>query len=194
MLNYALNDLHYSPEQIIVTGDSAGANLILSLLSHVLHPHPSASVPRVTLTTPLLGVLLICPWVSFSMDSPSWKENVHKDCIGPGAVKWADSFAPPAVRDNYNEPVRAPTGWWVGFPASNVLVLAGGDEVLLDGINEFSEKLEKDLQNQDVKFQYIVAPNEYHDQWYLDMQMGYTKESDESKQAKVIKEFIRSKL
>jgi len=195
-LNYVLNDLHFSPENIILSGDSAGANLILSLVSHILHPHPSPSVPRVTLPSPLLGCLLICPWVSFDGNGASFKENVYKDCIDPeGSQKWIRALAGDhANGDNYNEPITARESWWKNFPAKDVLIVAGGDEYLLDGVKEFNKKFQEALKGQDVKYEFIICPNEYHDQWYIDIQMGYTKESDETKQAKVIKEFIQSRL
>ncbi|OJD32075.1 lipase thioesterase family protein [Diplodia corticola] len=50
LLNYVLRALRVPPRNVILGGDSAGGNLALALLSHVLHPHPeAAAVPRVEL-------------------------------------------------------------------------------------------------------------------------------------------------
>src|SRR5258707_263246 len=55
LLTHALHTLHIPPQNIILTGDSAGANLVLSLLSHISHPHPSTvlPIPRISLSSPL---------------------------------------------------------------------------------------------------------------------------------------------
>ncbi|KAH8821752.1 prolyl oligopeptidase-like protein [Xylogone sp. PMI_703] len=194
-INYVINDLHYHPNNIILTGDSAGANLILALMSHILHPHPSSTVPRVTLSTPFLGCLLICPWISFSTNYPSFKQNIYKDCIDPtGAQKWIDAFLGKKPKDNYNEPINASKSWWEGFPARNVTTLAGSDEILIDGVKEFNAKFQEALKGKGVNYEFVICPGEYHDQWYLDLQYGYKKDADETMEAKIMKEFVRSKL
>ncbi|KAL0256877.1 hypothetical protein SLS55_007686 [Diplodia seriata] len=50
LLNHVLRNLRVAPRNIILGGDSAGGNLTLALLSHILHPHPdAAAVPAVEL-------------------------------------------------------------------------------------------------------------------------------------------------
>lgn len=50
--------------KIVIAGDSAGGNLTLGLISHLLHPHPD--VPKVELSGPLATTILISPWVKFT--------------------------------------------------------------------------------------------------------------------------------
>lgn len=95
LLTHVLTTLKYVPSSIVLTGDSAGANLALSLLSHITHPHPSRTlkIPPITLKEDFLGVVLISPWVSFDLSSPSWTANASKDCIDPNAGKaWSAAF------------------------------------------------------------------------------------------------------
>ncbi|KAF2711936.1 alpha/beta-hydrolase [Pleomassaria siparia CBS 279.74] len=51
ILSYLLTETARSPADIFITGDSAGGGLSLSLLSHILYPHPD--VLRIELSVPL---------------------------------------------------------------------------------------------------------------------------------------------
>lgn len=91
--------------------------------------------------------------------------------------------------DNYNQGAMAPASWWEGLQVESVLVVAGGDEVLVDGIEEFVGKLREGYG----KVEYLKAKGEYHDQPSIDLQIGF-KEKDEGESAKKIKSWIASKL
>jgi len=56
---------------------------------------------------------------------------------------WYKSFLGGRARDGYNEPVAAEEGWWNGLEGvvGEVLVLAGGDEVLVDCIRVLGGRL-----------------------------------------------------
>ncbi|KAN0103265.1 prolyl oligopeptidase-like protein [Hyaloscypha variabilis] len=199
LLNHVLNTLHIPPSNIILTGDSAGANLALSLLSHISHPHPSPTIPipKVSLSTPLLGCVLVSPWVSFDLSADSFKRNAWKDCIGTEAGKqWSSAFMGcpwphTEVSDEYNQACTASAEWWEGLKVQQILVTAGEEEVLVDGIKGFVETLKKGFGEDKVEF--FVAEGEYHDQPSVDLQIGI-KEKDEGLQAKEIKRWISSKL
>ena len=151
LLNHVLNNLKIPPGNIILTGDSAGANLALSLLSHISHPHPSTTVPipSVHLSSPLLGAVLISPWISFDLSTDSFKRNAWKDCIGVEAGKqWSSAFLScpwphEEASDEYNQAITADSSWWKDLKVEQVLVTAGEEEVLVDGIREFVEKFSK---------------------------------------------------
>jgi acetyl esterase/lipase len=79
-----------------LTGDSAGANLVLSLLSHINHPNPSTvlSIPPIKLDEDLKGAVLISPWVDFDTSKDSFKRNQYKDCICiPAGRQWSVRFS-----------------------------------------------------------------------------------------------------
>lgn len=89
LLNHVLHKLNYSPSSILLSGDSAGANLAVALLSHIAHPHPSrmVEIPRIELKGgdgkggKLKGLLLTSPWVSFDITAKSFRENEWKDVV-----------------------------------------------------------------------------------------------------------------
>jgi acetyl esterase/lipase len=203
LLNHVLSPtgLSYSPSNIVLSGDSAGANLALSLLSHISHPHPSTELPIPKVSLPqgakFPGVVLISPWVSFGVTDPSFKTNAYKDCIGVSAgTAWSSAWLGEPwphtkTSDYYNEAVNAPPSWWKDTPVEQVLIVAAGEEVLVDGITKFGKKLIEGMGADKVEL--CIVPGEYHDQPSIDLQFGYT-EADEGQQAKKIKSWISSKL
>jgi acetyl esterase/lipase len=197
ILNHVLKHLNIDPQNIFITSDSAGANLALSLLSHITHPHPSGTVPKVELKNPIAGAVFISPWVEFHTDAPSYTTNKYKDCIGTGGLsQWSSAFLgepyPHASkRDYYNQAVTAPESWWEGLPVDKVLVVAGEEEVFLDDIVKFEKKLSKGMGEGKVEF--VAFKNEFHDYPSINLKLGY-KESDEGESAKLIKNWINSKL
>lgn len=80
--------------QIFIGGDSAGGNLALALLSHILHPHPQIEEGlRVQLSAPLAGAILTSPWIRFDTDYDSVKRNEGSDFVcEAGANRWSAAF------------------------------------------------------------------------------------------------------
>lgn len=92
--------------QVVVAGDSAGGNMTLGLLAHLLHPHPS--VTKVELSEPLATSILISPWVKFDTDDDSWKRNATSDMIPPpAAARWKALFLGDHLPNEYSEPIIA---------------------------------------------------------------------------------------
>ncbi|KAI1000980.1 hypothetical protein K3495_g7217 [Podosphaera aphanis] len=202
LINHVIHTLKIAPENIIITGDSAGANLTLALLSHISHPHPSADVkiPKVELVNPVRGIAMIGPWVSFSTKWNSIQRNKYRDFTSAPAGKlWSGSYlgAPwphTSKNDFYNEPITAPESWWNDLQVEDILIVAGGDEVLIDGIVEFSSKLKKGVDNSQVKsVTFEVAKGEYHVQPILDLAIK-SRLKEEGVQAKTIKKWISDKF
>ncbi|KAF7955467.1 uncharacterized protein EAE97_000726 [Botrytis byssoidea] len=149
------------------TGDSAGANLVLALLSHIMHGHPNESIPRVHLSEPLDGAVLLAPWVTFDTGSKSYERNEYKDLIHPYAIKvWSSDYQASAPSDNYIEPLYASSSWWSRLPTavSSIMIVAGEDEVFVDDVKTFADNLQKVGAESDVKIELFVVENEYHDQ------------------------------
>ncbi|PLB35031.1 putative 6-hexanolactone hydrolase [Aspergillus candidus] len=147
-LRYILTETGRSPSDILLAGDSAGGNLALSTLLHLTHPNPA--IEPLEVSGPLAGVAAFAPWVSFSMDGPSMRDNKFKDCIPPDIQQmWApqylrgldgDGKEKERQGDAWSEPCRAPLEWWVGAKAEEILFLAGRDEVLFSAIDGFVER------------------------------------------------------
>lgn len=149
-------------------GDSAGGNLSVALMSHILHPHPD--IPPLNLNESLAGFLFISPWLIFDTNAPSFEENEHKDMYGKASLyDWAHDFAPaPTDRNNYTEPLRADVSWWSGKPARSILNLAGEYEMFRDDIQAFGRNLEKAKLN--VKT--VTCSMQVHVDCILDAQSG----------------------
>lgn len=199
LLQHVLTDLKFPPGNIILTGDSAGGNLITALLSHISHPHPSTTVniAPIQLSAPLRGAVLISPWVEFDTSKPSFELNKSKDCLTVAALnQWSSAFLGvpyphTGALDYYNNAITAPESWWKDLQVEDVLIVAAADEVLLDGVVAFEKKLSKGLGEDKVEL--FIAHGEYHDQPSIDVMLGYA-EKDEGLQAKRVKTWIASKL
>jgi len=190
LFHHLIDDLHRDPSRIILTGDSAGANLGIALMSHVLHPHPSPTIPPLTLPCPIRGMIMLSPWVDFSFDRPSIKANRFKDYITPQTARlwaagWLGTPWPHANTDFYNQPITAPQDWWEGFQVDEILVLAGKDEVLVDGILKFGETLQAVKGKEDV--QIFAAPGESHD--FPNMEI-YFKVKEMGEQTKLTRSWL----
>ncbi|KAL1603813.1 hypothetical protein SLS60_005404 [Paraconiothyrium brasiliense] len=144
------------PRNVYLSGDSAGGNIALALVSHLLHPHPE--VEAINLEEPLGGVLLYSPSVSQSMHWGSMIRNAEKDMLPACKVPvWGAMYtgktgslqtSARGVRletDAYSEPCVADASWWIDLNKSVgfVLVLSGGDEVFADSICELRRKMEE---------------------------------------------------
>lgn len=137
-LAYVIEDLGREPQDVVLTGDSAGANLCVAILSHLSHPSPD--VPRLETKSKLRGMVLLSPWLSFDTSWPSMTYNAWKDIdtVKPLEV-WATAYLNNRVSDNYSEAVLAPAEWWRGSQVERALVVAGSDEVFIDSIKAWTE-------------------------------------------------------
>lgn len=89
------------------------------------------------------GIFLIGPWVDFNFERQSEVKNRRKDCLSKlSEARWAQDYVNGRPFDNWSEPGLAPSEWWKGSRVEEVLVLAGSDEILLDGTKDFVEKLQ----------------------------------------------------
>lgn len=75
----------------MIGGDSAGGNLAIAVLSHILHQHPDIS--KLKLNQPLAAAILISPWTKFATDDDSVKRYQKSDIVTPAAAnRWSSSF------------------------------------------------------------------------------------------------------
>lgn len=184
-LSYLLTETDRSPRNVFISGDSAGGNLGLSLLSHLLHPHPD--VPAVHLREPLGGALLLSPWTGFSTTFPSFEKNQKLDALSPLVLrKWSAMFlnkANPTNReadpgpvsgDAWTEACTNPASWWSGSHkvVSNIFVNYGSYEVLADPIREWEKQLRQgwvDGGGDASRVIFLETPKESHVQPVIDI-------------------------
>ncbi|QLI72424.1 uncharacterized protein G6M90_00g090060 [Metarhizium brunneum] len=137
-----------SPSDIYMGGDSAGGNLSMQVLSHILHPHEG--IRPLQLSEPLAGVFLVSPWLSNNVFSDSVKRNDGNDMISTGALDTlglalygedqikahkADVLAGDLSAANpYMTPLDTEEAWLdgIGDVTSRVFLTVGKNEVLYD--------------------------------------------------------------
>ena len=127
--------------QITLAGNSAGGALVLSVLSHILHPHPA--IESCSITGQLRAALLVSPWISFQ-EAPSNARNEYKDITDFSITKyWGEIYLGTAKPDEYNQPLTAPESWWKGLDGvvKDMFVTAGRDETPFDDIEQLTRVL-----------------------------------------------------
>jgi acetyl esterase/lipase len=207
VVSYLVNSTSRSPADVFLSGDSAGGGLTMSLLSHILHPHPD--VPRIELSEPLGGALLYSPWVSFRTDYQSFATNSHKDMLPPIMLRrWAAMYLgrtnssnpeadPGSVSgDSYSEPSTEPAFWWEGLHevVEDMFIWIGGNEVFVDAVRDFKDVLCHGWKKGGGKTQrvtYVEAPREAHIQPFMDAMTNGGMKSDSQT---IIEEWYMARL
>ncbi|KAF7356524.1 Alpha beta hydrolase fold protein [Mycena venus] len=134
------------PSKICLAGDSAGANIVLQLLGHALHPSSLISQsPSPGTLAGFAGVCLISPW---ALPSSVWKDDDSYDLVPSKSLGlWMDTYlsTTPDSHHVYVQPDIASQGWFSGLDkiANRILITAGRKEVLYDSIIRLYETMEK---------------------------------------------------
>lgn len=135
-------NLGVDPQNMQLMGDSAGGNLVLQVLGHLLHPLESERVPALSLPAPFKGAYVMSPWVDLSDIFGTLSSGEKTDILTVATIKsWgAQSLGPvPAKHLDYIEANSAKEDWWKGVDAfvDRVLITAGQDECLKNEIIRF---------------------------------------------------------
>ncbi|KAI9041277.1 alpha/beta-hydrolase [Aspergillus affinis] len=188
LLSYLIQTKGIASSKVILTGDSAGGHLLLSLLSHIIHPHPEVSPIVLPPGATFLGAALFSPWVTFDTESSeSMRRNRTKDVLHiPALEDWSAKFTGTAPRDNYLDPLRAPPEWWIGLPIRDILIVSGADEIFIDDIDVFARKLSAVHPT----VSHFSASGEAHIQLFTEFMIRESK----SKQRDVLQEWIGARI
>ena len=138
---YLVDELHISPSRIIIGGDSAGGNLALQLLRHIIEPHPDVSITFTSSYVPA-KCILISPWLSMDHLSGGYIRNKSHDALTRESLQryafnWKGNHS-----DVFTDPLKAPYTSWGGILPST-MVVSGDRELFIDDIMEFCKKLKK---------------------------------------------------
>jgi acetyl esterase/lipase len=136
----------------------------LGILSSILHGHPA--IPPLTLDSPLAGMLLIGPWVTFSNTAASFHGNALKDIHGiPGLLEWEKDFlTSPEDKNKYSEPLQADAAWWKNAPAKKFFINWGEYELFQADNAKFANI----LQEAGLDVTAVECPREVHIECILD--------------------------
>lgn len=172
-----LLDAGFAPSDIVIGGDSAGANITAQLMSHILHPHDA--VRRIHLKEKLGGIFLVSPWLSNNLTMPSFFQNDGHDMI---SIKAAKALAIPLQgRERYQKfihaieagdyssgythetPLDAGDDWFDGLDGviSKLYLTVGNNEILRDHGLTLVEQLKARGQKIDIRVE--IAEREAHD-------------------------------
>ena len=164
--NYLVNDVGFSPSDILFCGDSAGGNLALALARYLIEHKDLHNIPA-----PPGALILLSPWgdISESHDYPGSSSHtfIDSDYIDLALSYPKDAFLGTLGRDaaaqnTYISPASLHPSMSIsfkGFPKT--FIVAGGAEVLLDQIITLKERMLKDLGEENVK--YSEAKDAMHD-------------------------------
>lgn len=139
-LRHLLERTGRAPAQVMLGGDSAGGNLVMGVLSHLAHTHPS--IPPLDVSEPLAGVVAIAPWTLIGEDHSARDIYSGGDLITPRVDgPWSSAFLGGAPKDYFNSASVAPQSWLEAFPVKHVLICGGGSEIMLPAIEDLAQKL-----------------------------------------------------
>ncbi|CAN9229090.1 unnamed protein product [Alternaria alternata] len=182
LLDYLVHTEGRNPSDLILGGDSAGGNLVLGLLSHLAHPHPRDRLV-----------------IHSVQDSRAFVTNAQRDMFDARTLsRWASAFLgsdSPFAGDFYNEPVLAAPEWWepVADVVEEVLIWAGDNEILKDGIEAFAKKFTQGFGSKGGLVTTVVTPKACHDEMIFERILGYKGDSGTGSQ-KVLESWVRAKL
>ncbi|KXL42865.1 MAG: hypothetical protein FE78DRAFT_34051 [Acidomyces sp. 'richmondensis'] len=173
-LDHVMNKMQRKPGDIILGGDSAGGNLTLGVLFHLLHPKPDVAelIGEIQLSEPLAGAVLISPWCKFGTDDDSATRNAGSDMVTKKAAhRWSSLFLGKTAADKYSEPIQADESFLSGLEkvVKDILVWGGGGEGLIDSIDLMSKK----LREAHPRVEYVVQPKAAHEDFILEKLLGY---------------------
>ncbi|CZR69840.1 uncharacterized protein PAC_19740 [Phialocephala subalpina] len=162
-------------ESISFSGDSIGGMLILALLLHPTHPHPS--VPPLSLLpgSRFNSTFLISPGSPIATSTPSMLENEGKDIFTLAGLQQTHDIVNASLEPGIDFPnpwilASSVEGkWWKGLPVGEVVVTAGGNELLRDDILAVGERIKRYHDREVVVF---CGEGEVHCGPLVDLLMG----------------------
>ncbi|KHN97391.1 Alpha/beta hydrolase fold-3 [Metarhizium album ARSEF 1941] len=185
-LRYILDEAGRRPSRVLIGGDSAGGNLVMGVLSHLAHRHPA--IPELDICEPLAGAVGIAPWTLIGEDHGDRDIYCGGDLITPAVDKpWSSAFLGGSDKDYFTSASTAPRSWLAAFPVKRVLILGGGNEIMLPAIEDLAEKLQAALPNVEL----FIGHREAHVAPVYNMLVG---DNTETMQGKKVKAWLRETL
>ena len=138
LLRYTVMDLHKSPDQIVLGGDSAGGNMVFGVLSHLLHPHPA--IEPLKLSAALRACFVASPVASLNAEFA----NELQDPAPASTIKvWFENYLGCSARDSWNDPSKTDVAWWseVDEVVKQILMTVATNEMMATDTQDFAAKL-----------------------------------------------------
>ena len=178
--NYLVNVVGFSPNDIIIVGDSAGGNLAHALTMYLTEYEDTTDV---IIPAPPSAVILLSPWIDLGVTHINLPKGSAKtllasdyiDAASNGTKYATDAFIGPhghefAEVNPYISPASLDPGLHVDFKKfPRTFIVGGGAEVLIDSIRTLRDRMVKDLgegngvKEGEGKVRYYEAPDAFHD-------------------------------
>ncbi|KAJ3890736.1 Alpha/Beta hydrolase protein [Lentinula edodes] len=135
------------PSHIFLAGDSAGANIIIQLIGHLLHPSPQITEHVEVPSGGFAGICLMSPWVLPNTESESERINDVFDLLPTKCLtNWKNVYIASVLAPSDQflvQPNDAMDGWFKDIQGvcSSVMITAGGREVLHDSVVKLYENM-----------------------------------------------------
>lgn len=184
-----LLDRGIAPSNIIFGGDSAGGNLTVQLIRHLVEPHPG--IPPIMLAEPVAGAFMVSPLVDTRTDLRSYVDNDPVDII---SAMLCHNAAREFLRDRPGDmtldemhalalPLEGDSAWMARIDSAvGALYVTGGkQEVFADQIGQFAEIVRRQCPGLELRFE--MAEHEAHDYILLEGMLGEGFEAMERMQA-----------
>jgi len=169
-LQHLLAAKNLAPENTILYGESAGGNLVLSLLANLKSPHPNAPVINLH-DGRFKAALLSSPWVSLDTTTRSFAENASWDVFDADEVtNFIANWQP--KHEVWADMLEAEAGFWRDVPVETMCVVVGDKEVFRDGIVEFAKSAGATEYPKVSATTLYVGPHETHCQGGADAALG----------------------
>ncbi|KAL6893336.1 alpha/beta-hydrolase [Trichoderma evansii] len=131
----------FSAKDIVVGGDSAGGNLTVQLLHHLVEPHDEAT--HIVLQEPLSAAFLISPWLGKDISAASFRENDRYDMISMDILRslqtdhrthGEETSTDGNGQDSWAEPFEWKGPWTskLGSVVGKLYITVGDREILAD--------------------------------------------------------------
>jgi acetyl esterase/lipase len=165
---------HTSPKRIVLAGDSAGGNLVLSALAHMLTPSPY--VKPLESEAPFRAAVLICPYTTvhhLDSDLPiSYTSNAGHDYLSRASETTFRGWYQPKYGEVYAEPGAVGAEFWddLRTKVDRVYAVAGDWEILRDDIVTFGHRLQEGAKGVDVTLE--IAERAMHVECAVDQVLG----------------------
>lgn len=163
--------------KITIAGDSAGAHLVVGLLSHITHP--SKDIIPLQLSEKIGGFCLISPFLSFNYNKESYFSNAENDFLTLQTVKNFNKALKPEGMTDYDaginpyiSPLDAREGWWRNLPVDKIILTMGSWELFRDDCVAFGKRLEKEAATTGTQVHCVLGANEVHASPVIDRMCG----------------------
>lgn len=146
LLRYATTTLRRAPENITLMGDSAGGNLVLGVLSHLMHPHPE--IQALEGKGRVKGAVSCSPVTVMDAENERFRTHESQDPASAATIRvWLANYLGSSRTDSWNEPLNVDARWWSRLDdvVGGVLVTVASNEMMAADTIACAEKIKVSL-------------------------------------------------